>query len=140
MFSTVKTDDGKPVFSKVSWSKLLLVSDSGVLGCWSVTYTPQSICAMRGSSVTMGCSYSYPNGVTVTETFWHEPKTREDLSQKEKYKDRVKFLGNKKNNCSMRMEGLRESDSGEYQFRIKTDISAETYSGSPGVTLSVSSK
>ena len=90
--------------------------------------------------MTMGCSYSYPNRVTVTETFWHEQETREDLSQKEKYKDRVKFLGNKENDCSMRMEGLRESDSGEYKFRIITDFSAETYSGSPGVTLSVSSK
>ena len=89
--------------------------------------------------MTMGCSYSYPNRATVT-TFWHKQGTLEDLSKKEKYKDRVKFLGNKKNNCSMRMEGLRESDSGEYQFRIITDISAETYSGSPGVKLSVSSK
>src|SRR4029434_8572713 len=121
-------------------SKLRLVSDSGVLDCWSVTYTPQSICAMRGSSVTMGCSYSYPDRVTVTETFWHKKETREDLSQKENYKDRVKFLGNKQNGCSMRMEGLTESDSGEYQFRFITNVTGGTYSGSPGVTLSVSSK
>ena len=90
--------------------------------------------------MTMGCSYSYPNRVTVTETFWHEQETREDLSQKEKYKDRVKFLGNKENDCSMRMEGLRESDSGEYQFRIITNLTGGVYSGNPGVKLSVSSK
>src|SRR4029434_5297750 len=121
-------------------SKLRLVSDSGVLDCWSVTYTPQSICAMRGSSVTMGCSYSYPNRVTVTETFWHEQGTMNDLSKRTKYKDRVKFLGNKENNCSMRMEGLTESDSGEYKFRIITNDPDGKYSGSPGITLSVSSK
>ena len=90
--------------------------------------------------MTMGCSYSYPNRVTVTEPFWHEQKTWEDLSKKEKYKDRVNFLGNKENDCSMRMEGLRESDSGEYLFRIITDDPKEKYSGNPGVTLSVSSK
>ena len=88
----------------------------------------------------MGCSYSYPNRVTVTETFWHEPGTWEDLSQKNKYKDRVKFLGNKENDCSMKMEGLRESDSGEYQFRFITDDPGGKYSGSPGVKLSVPSK
>ncbi|XP_042561844.1 B-cell receptor CD22-like isoform X2 [Clupea harengus] len=115
-----------------------LLSLPGVLDCWSVTYTPQSICAMRGSSVTMGCSYSYPNRVTVTETFWHEQGTWEDLSKKDKYKDRVKFLGNTVNNCSMKMEGLRESDSGEYQFKFITNYSGGRYSGSPGVTLSVS--
>ena len=116
----------------------MLASDSGVLDCWSVTYTLQSICAMRGSSVTMGCSYSYPNRVTVTETFWHEQGTWEDLSKKDKYKDRVKFLGNKQNDCSMMMEGLRESDSGEYMFRIITNL--QMVSGRPGVILSVSSK
>ena len=90
--------------------------------------------------MTMGCSYSYPDRVTVTEPFWHEQGTLEDLSKKEKYKDRVKFLGNKKNNCSMRMEGLRESDSGEYQFRFITNYPKWKYSGSPGISLSVSSK
>ena len=105
-----------------------------------MTYTPQSICAMRGSSVTMGCSYSYPDSATVTKTFWHEQGTWEDLSKKTKYKDRVRFLGNKENDCSMRMEGLRESDSGEYLFRFITDLHGGKMSGSPGVTLSVSSK
>ena len=90
--------------------------------------------------MTMGCSYSYPNRVTVTEPFWHEQKTWEDLSKKDKYKDRVKFLGNKENDCSMRMEGLRESDSGEYQFRFITNDPKGKFSGSPGVKLSVSSK
>ncbi|XP_042561368.1 B-cell receptor CD22-like [Clupea harengus] len=115
-----------------------LLSLPGVLDCWSVTYTPQSICAMRGSSVTMGCSYSYPNNATVTKPFWHKPGTLEDSSKQAEYKDRVKFVGNKENDCSMRMEGLRESDSGEYQFRIITNLSGGLYSGTPGVTLSVS--
>ena len=90
--------------------------------------------------MTMGCSYSYPNNATVTEPFWHEQGTSGNLIKNTKYKDRVKFLGNKENNCSMRMEGLRESDSGEYQFRIITNVTGGVYSGNPGVKLSVSSK
>ena len=90
--------------------------------------------------MTMGCSYSYPNRVTVTETFWHKPGTLEDLSKKAEYKDRVKFLGNKQNDCSMKMEGLTERDSGQYLFMIITNDPAGKYSGIPGVTLSVSSK
>ena len=90
--------------------------------------------------MTMGCSYSYPNNATVTEPFWHKPGTLVDLSKQAEYKDRVKFLGNKENNCSMKMEGLRESDSGEYKFRIITDLTGGVYSGNPGVKLSVSSK
>ena len=122
-----------------SWVLMLLHFVSGVV-FWSVEYTSQSICAMRGSSVYMGCSYKYPRHLTVTETFWHEQEGWEDLSKMAKYRSRVKFLGNKENNCSMRMEGLRESDSGEYQFKFITNYSGGRYSGSPGVTLSVSSK
>ena len=119
---------------------MLLHFVSGVMDCWSVEYTSQSICAMRGSSVYMGCSYKHPRHLTVTEPFWHKPGILEDLSKKAEYKDRVKFLGNKQNDCSMRIEGLRESDSGEYQFRIITNLSGGLYSGTPGFTLSVSSK
>ncbi|KAL2086718.1 hypothetical protein ACEWY4_017777 [Coilia grayii] len=109
-----------------------------VLDCWSVVYTHQSICAVKGSSVDLGCSFSYPNNVTVTETFWHKPKIMEDLSKKGEYAKRVKYLGNKDSDCALRIEDLRESDSGEYQFRFLTNDTSGKFSGIPGITLSVS--
>ncbi|XP_041959180.1 B-cell receptor CD22-like [Alosa sapidissima] len=111
-----------------------------VLGCWSVTYnTPQSICAVEGSSVDMSCSYSYPNNVTVTKTFWHKQGSVEDLKNTGAYKNRVTYLGNTRNECGLKIESVRESDSGEYQFQFITNDPRGNMSGSPGVTLLVSS-
>ncbi|XP_062389659.1 B-cell receptor CD22-like [Sardina pilchardus] len=99
-----------------------------------------SICAVVGSSVDMGCSYSYPNNVTVKKMFWHKRGSREeDFSKKEEYRNRVKYLGNNINECGQRIGSVRENDSGEYQFRFITNNPNGKMSGSPGVTLLVSS-
>ncbi|XP_063064783.1 B-cell receptor CD22-like [Engraulis encrasicolus] len=108
-----------------------------VLNCWSVIYTPQSICVVKGSSVDLGCSYSYPNNVTVTETFWHRPDPVKDLSTTAEYANRVKYLGNKESNCSLRIEDLRENDAGEYQFRFLTSDPTGRMSGIAGVTIQI---
>ncbi|XP_071219342.1 B-cell receptor CD22-like [Salvelinus alpinus] len=42
---------------------------------WSVTYTPQSICALKGSTVDLTCSYTYPSGLQVKVTGGHQDKT-----------------------------------------------------------------
>ncbi|XP_038550709.1 B-cell receptor CD22-like [Micropterus salmoides] len=41
------------------------------------------------------------------------------------------------NYCTLRVTDLRESDSAEYKFRFITNQPGGTYTGSPGVTLSV---
>ncbi|XP_041959661.1 B-cell receptor CD22-like [Alosa sapidissima] len=41
-----------------------------VLSGWSVTYTPQSICALKGSSVELHSYYTYPCDHAVTKAFW----------------------------------------------------------------------
>ncbi|KAL2086719.1 hypothetical protein ACEWY4_017778 [Coilia grayii] len=97
-----------------------------------------SICAVKGSSVDLGCSYSYPSNVIVTETFWHKPEMMEDLRKKGEYANRVTYLGNNDSDSAMRIEDLRESDSGEYRFRFLTNDTAGKFSGSPGISLSVS--
>ena len=108
---------------------------------WSVTYTTQSICALKGSTVELSCSYTYPSGYTVTTTLWFtewgtgvEPK---DLGQDPKYAGRLVYHGDKKNDCTLKITDLRERDSATYKFRLLTDQEGGKYSGSPGVTLSV---
>ncbi|XP_064813372.1 B-cell receptor CD22-like [Oncorhynchus masou masou] len=107
---------------------------------WSVTHTTQSICVLKGSTVELTCSYTYPSG-TVTTTLWFtkwgtgvEPK---DLGQDPEYAGRLVYHGDKKKDCTLRITDLRERDSATYWFRLLTDQDGGTFTGNPGVTLSV---
>uniref|UniRef100_A0A8K9WSW3 Ig-like domain-containing protein n=1 Tax=Oncorhynchus mykiss TaxID=8022 RepID=A0A8K9WSW3_ONCMY len=119
------------------WSVAVVLGQDG----WSVTYTTQSICTLKGSSVDLFCSYTYPSGYTVTTTFWFtewgtgiEP---EDLGQDPEYADRLEYHGDKKKDCTLKITDLRERDSATYNFRFITDQTRGKYYGDPGVTLSV---
>ncbi|XP_061095318.1 B-cell receptor CD22-like isoform X2 [Conger conger] len=122
---------------------VILLYVSGVLGQngWRVTYTPETICGLKGSSVDMRCSYLYPKSHTVQKTFWfiHQNPIPEldDLSLDPEYSDRVEYLGNKKNNCTFRINQLRESDREAYHFRFLTNREDSRYTGRPGLTLEV---
>ncbi|XP_064871918.1 B-cell receptor CD22-like isoform X1 [Oncorhynchus nerka] len=118
------------------WSVAVVLGQDG----WSVTYTTQSICTLKGSSVDLFCSYTYPRG-TVTTTFWFTKMEAgielEDLGQDPEYAGRLEYHGDKKKDCTLRITDLRERDSATYRFRLLTDQEGGKYSGSPGVTLSV---
>ncbi|XP_070965603.1 B-cell receptor CD22-like [Oncorhynchus clarkii lewisi] len=118
------------------WSVTVVLGQKG----WSVTYTTQSICTLKGSSVDLFCSYTYPRG-TVTTTLWFtkmeagkEPK---DLGQDPEYAGRLEYHGVKKKDCTLKITDLRERDSATYKFRFITDQEGGKYYGDPGVTLSV---
>ncbi|KAI9529207.1 hypothetical protein NQZ68_013514 [Dissostichus eleginoides] len=109
---------------------------------WGVTYTSTKICAVKGSSVEIRCSFTYPppwyGGVnTVEKTFWFtKQKDGEpvDLTTVSEYAGRVEDRCENKI-CTLRIRNLRESDSAEYKFRFTTNF--DKFFGSPGVTLSV---
>ncbi|XP_035282757.1 B-cell receptor CD22-like [Anguilla anguilla] len=121
----------------VTLNVICVLSQSG----WGVTYTPERICALKGSSVDMSCTYSYPTSHTVQKTFWfihwNKPQEHEDLSQTPEYSDRVEYLGNKNSDCTFRIKHLRETDSKTYKFRFLTDCDRGKYTGEPGVTLAI---
>uniref|UniRef100_A0AAZ3RU81 Ig-like domain-containing protein n=1 Tax=Oncorhynchus tshawytscha TaxID=74940 RepID=A0AAZ3RU81_ONCTS len=109
---------------------------------WRVTYNPQIICALKRSTVDLSCSYTYPRGHTVTGTSWFYRWS----VVKPQNDDRVEYYGDRVNDCTLRITDLRESDSAEYGFTFRTQIiqghvfqsvRSESYSGSPGVRLSV---
>ncbi|KAL3066280.1 hypothetical protein OYC64_016268 [Pagothenia borchgrevinki] len=112
---------------------------------WGLTYTSTEICAVKGSTVEIRCSYTYPSPWrghvnTVEKTFWFTKKKdgeRVDLTTDSEYAGRVEDLG-ENNICTLRIRNLTESDSAEYMFRFETNQAGGKYSGSPGVTLSVS--
>ncbi|XP_034062136.1 B-cell receptor CD22-like [Gymnodraco acuticeps] len=108
---------------------------------WYVTYSSTEICAVKGSTVEIKCSYTYPSTWrgrvnTIQKTFWFtEQKDGEpvDLTTDSEYAGRVEDLC-ENNICTLRIRNLRESDSAEYKFRIKTSQASRW--GYP-VTLSV---
>ncbi|KAM9363780.1 uncharacterized protein ABDE67_019812 [Symphorus nematophorus] len=108
---------------------------------WGVTYSSTEICALKGSTVDISCTYTYPSKINeqdtkVVETFWFKGDEVVDLKSDPEYSGRVQFIcGN--NDCTLRITDLRESDSAEYKFRFTTNQEGGSYTGSPGVTLSV---
>uniref|UniRef100_A0A3B3C8A5 B-cell receptor CD22 n=1 Tax=Oryzias melastigma TaxID=30732 RepID=A0A3B3C8A5_ORYME len=111
---------------------------------WGVEYSSTQICALEGSTVEIPCTYSYPSWkdykkTVVQRTFWFtELNSRDplDLREDPDYADRITyhFSGN---NCLLRISDLKLMDSAEYKFRIETNQQGGSYSGSPGVTLTV---
>ncbi|KAL6484145.1 hypothetical protein MHYP_G00061900 [Metynnis hypsauchen] len=109
---------------------------------WGMNYAPQQVCALKGSSVDLSCTYKHPEGLTVTRSLWFiesqwtsgaEPV---DVRQYGQYKGRVQYSWTL-NSCRMTITDLRESDAHKYRFRFYTDDPNGRYSGRPGVSLSV---
>ncbi|XP_070296944.1 uncharacterized protein [Salvelinus sp. IW2-2015] len=102
---------------------------------WSVTYTTQSICALKGSTVDLFCSYTYPSGHTVTTTFWFTKIV--NLRDDPDYKGRVTYRSDRMNGHTLKITDLREKDSAAYKFKVITDQTGGKYTGDPGVNMSV---
>nr|XP_029499707.1 B-cell receptor CD22-like [Oncorhynchus nerka] len=104
--------------------------------CQSVTTVNRNMCALKGTSVDISCTYTYPNDPQISKAFWSNKwGTRgepEDLSQDPKYVGRVEYRipGNKENDCTLRFTGLRMSDSAEYRFRLRTILGGK-FAGTP---------
>ncbi|XP_044047447.1 sialoadhesin-like [Siniperca chuatsi] len=116
--------------------------------CNRVTYTDRSICASKGSSVDISCTYNSYNSYyyySDKSTLWFSPERShqwqnpsqpEDLSEDSQYAGRVQVLETERGRSTLRITDLRESDSAEYRFKFKTG-SFEWRSRLPGTTLTV---
>uniref|UniRef100_A0A4W6EJ75 B-cell receptor CD22 n=1 Tax=Lates calcarifer TaxID=8187 RepID=A0A4W6EJ75_LATCA len=112
---------------------------------WGVTYTSTKICAFKGSTVDIHCTYTYPPRINdqitaVKETYWFTKKRNKepvDLRTDSDYTGRVQYHC-AENSCTLTITDLRESDSAEYKFRFITNQDGGCFTGSPGVTVSVS--
>ncbi|XP_067441979.1 B-cell receptor CD22-like [Thunnus thynnus] len=107
-------------------------------------YSSTQICAFKGSSAKINCTYIYPsrindNDTEIEETFWFTKGPNNDpvnLRTDSEYSGRVQYHCDK-NGCTLTITDLRESDSAEYKFRFITNDPGGKYTGSPGVTLTV---
>ncbi|XP_057187978.1 B-cell receptor CD22-like [Triplophysa rosa] len=109
---------------------------------WRVTYSSSHICALKDSTVTIHCTYTYPTGHKINTVFWTNTQTPTDnvfpdLSKDSEYKQRIQYLGDKQHDCSVRLTDVRHTDSHEYYFRFITNKPDGKWTGAPGVTLAV---
>ena len=122
---------------------------SGVRGqtCYRVTYTDRNICASKGSSVDISCTYS-SFGNHVESKFWFSPERKgqwqnpsqpADLCKDSQFAGRVQVIDTERGRSTLRITDLRESDSAEYHFKFTTP-SFEWRSSLPGTTLTVTGK
>ncbi|KAJ8001573.1 hypothetical protein DPEC_G00170880 [Dallia pectoralis] len=115
---------------------------------WGVTYSSQSICVLKGSTVELCCTYNYPNGHNVTETYWfttEKPQnTYGNLQTDPNYSGRVAYRNynsnHDNNNHTLTITDLRMTDSAEYKFTFITDQPRGQWIGQPGVTLHVTAQ
>ncbi|XP_073716117.1 B-cell receptor CD22-like [Misgurnus anguillicaudatus] len=110
---------------------------------WGVNYSSSSICALKGSTVIINCTYKYSTGHQIMKVFWTNTYVKADheefpdLSKDSKYSQRIQYLGDKHHDCTMRLTDVRQTDSHKYYFRFTTQIEKDKWLGRPGVTLDI---
>uniref|UniRef100_A0A3B4H570 Ig-like domain-containing protein n=1 Tax=Pundamilia nyererei TaxID=303518 RepID=A0A3B4H570_9CICH len=91
---------------------------------YAVTYTSTQICAVKGSTVDISCSFKHPSRVNVLKRVWFTKGNNynpEDLKTDPVYAGRVSYSSDWKSCTIMTIRDLREkSDSAEYHFKFKT--------------------
>ncbi|XP_056311453.1 B-cell receptor CD22-like [Danio aesculapii] len=109
---------------------------------WGVNYSTSHICALKDSSVIISCTFTYPSpGYQIMKVFWtknsvHGPDPP-DLSEDPEYSQRLQYLGDKQQNCTVRLSHVTKKDEHQYYFRFITDVTEGRWTGRPGVRLSV---
>ena len=105
-----------------------------------VAYSPQEVCGLRGSWVLMQCSYSLPEGPRFAAGHWYKTnlKTPRDTMFVPPSKGSVEYIITSRI-CRLRINSLKESDAGIYDFRV-TPLTFAQMKDSHGVTLAVSGK
>ncbi|KAK7161068.1 hypothetical protein R3I94_003905 [Phoxinus phoxinus] len=90
----------------------------------------------------MNCTYTYPTGHQIKEAFWSNTLVKyngdfPDLSNDTEYSQRLQYLGDKQQNCTVRLSHVTLKDEHMYYFRFITDKRDGKWIGDPGVTLNV---
>ncbi|XDV16313.1 hypothetical protein PO909_016085 [Leuciscus waleckii] len=89
----------------------------------------------------MRCTYTYPTGYQIMKVFWTKGPVKDveppDLSEDPEYSQRLQYLGDKQQNCTVRLSHVRLKDSLKYYFRFITNETGGKWIGAAGVTLTV---
>ncbi|XP_030599968.1 B-cell receptor CD22-like [Archocentrus centrarchus] len=111
---------------------------------WGVTYTSTQICALKGSTVEISCTYIYPSRINyknrkIQRALWFSKgndKVFLDLKKDPDYTGRLEHHCYQES-CTLKITGLKERDSAMYKFMFITNQPYAWYAGLPGVAVSV---
>uniref|UniRef100_A0A8C9SDJ7 Junctional adhesion molecule B-like n=1 Tax=Scleropages formosus TaxID=113540 RepID=A0A8C9SDJ7_SCLFO len=110
----------------------------------SFNYPKNEVCAVRGSTVVIPCTYVYPGKNHVQKMWCHHHKNcidtkyvchSRDINVSPEYKGRAECLGNEHQNCSLKVKNITDTDAGKYRFRFITN--SNQWTGQDGVTLTI---
>ncbi|XP_060717912.1 uncharacterized protein LOC132840358 isoform X2 [Tachysurus vachellii] len=112
---------------------------------WVVNYPDKLICAVRGFSVSIKCSYYYPQDHQVKQKLWCSRNLNTDLCENPPYvydsslntKSDFEFTGDDKSDCTLLIHNVQFSYSGVYRFRFITNVTDGKWTGDLGATLQV---
>lgn len=99
-----------------------------------INYTPQEICALKGSTVVLKCSYDLPTGDAFIAGFWYRNDLK--ISMQTNGLNGNRFVYNTKV-CVLRITNLTVQDSGLYDYKITSAKSKTALSTSARVTVHV---
>uniref|UniRef100_A0A8C1FK99 Ig-like domain-containing protein n=1 Tax=Cyprinus carpio carpio TaxID=630221 RepID=A0A8C1FK99_CYPCA len=89
----------------------------------------------------MSCTYTYPTGYNIMKVFWttNPVKGEEtpDLSEDPEYRQRLQYLGDTQQNCTIRLSHVTQKDQHMFCFKFITDKAGGLWLEEPGVTLTV---
>ncbi|XP_048864829.1 uncharacterized protein LOC125739109 [Brienomyrus brachyistius] len=129
------------------WGLAVLVLPGVMSHNWNVSYAKKPVCAVRGSTVVIPCGYDYPEAYKVETIMWchnvsdciDKPYVchNNNINVSSQYKGRAECLGDKENNCTLRIKNITDDDAGVYKFRFITSNNNGKWTGQPGVTLKV---
>lgn len=118
---------------------------SGVLcSAWKVEYHQQRVCAVKGSSVVILCSFYHPDNLSARKVMWGHVKPHRlkgrfiSDSDVRKVTTRFQYIGDKRHNCSLKIHQVERNDAGKYTVRLNNKISRRPGNVSP--TLKVVGK
>ncbi|XP_064866713.1 B-cell receptor CD22-like isoform X2 [Oncorhynchus nerka] len=137
----------QPICMEIALALLIL---PGVLCTdWLVAYQPKEICAVRGSSVVISCTFHYPEkldnkNLTVEKVMWSQGRKQffdgpfiTESNNRTHTSTKFEYVGNKVHNCSLQIHQVEQRDSGEYAFRFETNNGNWTGKNATNVNVSV---
>ncbi|XP_053299255.1 B-cell receptor CD22 [Pleuronectes platessa] len=125
----------------LTWILSLLLLSGVLCNEWKVEYQP-NVCAVKGSSVVIPCSFDYPGGIVQQVMWGHESKDIFDGpfifdSASNNQPSVYQYIGDQSHNCSLKINPGKHNITGKYTFRFITKSPTGKWTGQEGSILKI---